>query len=51
MAKLRLANTARIEEVRVVVLETTGDISVIQAERVDDALFEGLDGGAGRGGG
>lgn len=51
MAKLRLANAARIEEVRAVVLETTGDISVIQAERVDDALLEGLDSGAGRGSG
>lgn len=51
MAKLRLANAPRIEEVRAVVLETTGDISVIRSGPVDDALLEGLDRGAGGGDG
>ncbi len=39
LAKLREANVTHIDEVKAVVLETTGDISVIQG---DDALSEQL---------
>lgn len=42
MEKLRSAGVTNISDVRAVVLETTGDISVIQGDRVDDALLKGV---------
>jgi uncharacterized membrane protein YcaP (DUF421 family) len=49
LAKLREANVLRLQQARVVVLETTGDISVLHASRdgdgsVDDELLEGVRG-------
>jgi uncharacterized membrane protein YcaP (DUF421 family) len=41
MEKLRSAGVTNISDVRSVVLETTGDISVIRGERVDDAQGSG----------
>ena len=42
-AKLREANVLRLSEVRAVVFETTGDISVLHGEgRVEDALLDGV---------
>jgi len=38
-AKLRQSDVKRLEEVRAVVLETTGDVSVIAAEEGDDVGF------------
>jgi uncharacterized membrane protein YcaP (DUF421 family) len=44
-AKLREANVLRLPEVQVVVMETTGDISVLHGEeRIDPELLEGVDG-------
>lgn len=43
LEKLRSANVARQEEVKAVVLETTGDISVMQKEGFDDQLLEGVE--------
>ena len=40
--KLRADGVADIDEVRAVVLETTGDISVIRGDEVDDRLLEGV---------
>jgi uncharacterized membrane protein YcaP (DUF421 family) len=51
IAKLREANVHDMAEVRFVVLETTGDISVIKGGAVEDMLLEGtrtVGGGAGR---
>lgn len=41
-AKLREANVMRSEEIRAVVLETTGDISVLHGETLDDGLLDGV---------
>ena len=43
IAKLREANALDLSKVRAVVLETTGDISVLHGENVDDALFNGVE--------
>ncbi len=40
LSKLRGANVHSIEEVRAVVLETTGDISVMHGEYVDETLLD-----------
>jgi uncharacterized membrane protein YcaP (DUF421 family) len=46
IAKLREANVLRLEDVRAVVLEVTGDISVLHGDGpVDDVLFEEVRGG------
>lgn len=42
IAKLREANALEISSVRAVVLETTGNISVLHGDHVDDALFKGV---------
>ncbi len=43
MAKLREANVLRLQEIRAVVLETTGDISVLHgSHEVDDEILDGL---------
>lgn len=42
LAKLREANVMRFEDVRAVVLENTGDISVLHGEELDDALIENM---------
>jgi len=42
MAKLREANVLDLSQVRAVVLETTGDISVLHGEAVQDVLLEGV---------
>lgn len=46
LAKLREANVLRMSQARAVVLETTGDISVLHAEadspEVEDVLLEGV---------
>ena len=42
IAKLREANVHDPAKVRAVVLETTGDISVLHGDRVDPALFSGV---------
>jgi len=41
--KLRSANVTDISKVRAVILETTGDVSVVQGERLDRDLIEGVD--------
>ena len=41
-AKLREANVLDLREVRAVVLETTGDISVLHGDRLDRNLLEGV---------
>ena len=43
-AKLREANVLHPSEVRAVVLETTGDISVLHGEELDPALLKGVRG-------
>jgi len=40
IAKLREANAIRLDQVRAVVLETTGDISVLHGEEVESRLLE-----------
>ncbi|WP_425452381.1 DUF421 domain-containing protein [Roseovarius spongiae] len=42
VAKLREANALDLSKVRAVVLETTGDISVLHGGSVDDLLFKGV---------
>jgi len=42
VAKLRESNTMHFDEVRAVVLETTGDISVMHGESLDPAILEGV---------
>lgn len=42
-AKLREANVMDLSEVRAVVLETTGDVSVLHGERLADVLLEGVE--------
>lgn len=41
--KLREANVLSLDQVRAVVLETTGDISVLHGEKLDDVLLTGVD--------
>ena len=42
MAKLREANAIDLSTVRAVVLETTGDVSVLHGDHVDQALLKGI---------
>ncbi|MFZ5963402.1 DUF421 domain-containing protein [Thalassococcus sp. BH17M4-6] len=42
IAKLREANVLHLEDVRAVVLETTGDISVLHGDALDDILLDGV---------
>ena len=42
IAKLREANALELSSVRAVVLETTGNISVLHGDHVDAALFKGV---------
>ncbi|RJY08287.1 DUF421 domain-containing protein [Aurantiacibacter aquimixticola] len=42
-AKLREANVLDTEKVRAVVLESTGDVSVLHGDELDDILLEGVD--------
>lgn len=42
LAKLREANATKLDDVYAVVLESTGDISVLHADEVDGVLLEGL---------
>ena len=41
-AKLREANVLSLSEVRAVVLETTGDVSVLHGESLDDAIVRNV---------
>lgn len=41
-SKLRTANVLELSQVRAVVLETTGDISVLHGDRLEDVLVEGV---------
>ena len=43
-AKLREANVTDWSQVRAVVLETTGDVSVLHGETLDPTLLEGVAG-------
>jgi uncharacterized membrane protein YcaP (DUF421 family) len=43
MEKLRAANVADPSDVKAVVLETTGNISVMQGEDFDERLLEGVE--------
>ena len=43
IAKLREANVMHFDEVRAVVLESTGDISVLHGDSLDEALLEGVE--------
>ncbi len=42
IAKLREANVLDLSEVRAVVLETTGDVSVLHGERLQETLIAGV---------
>ena len=42
LAKIRAANALRLSEVRAVVLENTGDISVLHGEGLDEQILEGV---------
>ena len=42
IAKLREANVLRMSDVRAVVLESTGDISVLHGDSLDDILLNGV---------
>ncbi|WP_299784778.1 YetF domain-containing protein [uncultured Marivita sp.] len=42
LAKLREANVLRFDDVRAVVLETTGDISVLHGKALSDDLLDGV---------
>lgn len=43
MGKLRESNALRLQDVRAVVLEATGDVSVLHGEKdIDDILLEGV---------
>ena len=42
LEKLRSAGVTDVSEVRAVVLETTGDISVIRGSNLDESLLEGV---------
>ncbi len=41
-AKMRAANVLSLDQVRAVVLETTGDVSVIHGEKLDENLLRGV---------
>ncbi|QIQ86618.1 DUF421 domain-containing protein [Erythrobacter sp.] len=41
--KLRAANVSDLSNVRAVILETTGDVSVVKGDALDPALLEGVD--------
>ena len=42
IAKLREANAMDLSKVRAVVLETTGDVSVLHGETLDERLIENV---------
>lgn len=42
LAKIRTANALDLKEVRAVVLENTGDISVLHGSAVDEKILEGV---------
>lgn len=42
IAKLREANALDLSQVRAVVLETTGDVSVLHGDRLDETLIENV---------
>lgn len=42
VAKLREANVLKLNRVRAVILETTGDVSVLHGEELDDILLTGV---------
>lgn len=42
IAKLREANVTDFSQVRAAVLETTGDVTVLHGEKLDEALLEGV---------
>ena len=42
IAKLREANALDLSRVRAVVLETTGDVSVLHGDRIDEKLLQGV---------
>jgi len=42
IAKLREANVLELSEVRAVVLETTGDVSVLHGDRLEDVIIENV---------
>ena len=42
-AKLREANVLRLADVRAVVLETTGDVSVLHGDAMDETMLQGVD--------
>ncbi len=42
LAKIRTANALSLDNVQAVVLENTGDISVLHGERIDPAILEGV---------
>jgi uncharacterized membrane protein YcaP (DUF421 family) len=48
--KLRAANVSDIANVRAVILETTGDVSVVKGEKLDEVLLEGVEEEGGRAG-
>lgn len=43
LAKLREANALEMGKVRAVVLETTGDVSVLHGDSLDDRVVEGIE--------
>lgn len=43
LAKLREANALEMGKVRAVVLETTGDVSVLHGDRLDDRVVAGIE--------
>jgi uncharacterized membrane protein YcaP (DUF421 family) len=47
---LRAANVSDIANVRAVILETTGDVSVVKGEKLDEVLLEGVEEEGGRAG-
>jgi uncharacterized membrane protein YcaP (DUF421 family) len=42
IAKLREANVLALEQVRAVILETTGDVSVLHGDHLEDVLLTGV---------
>ena len=42
IAKLREANALKFENIRAVVLETTGDVSVLHGDEIDERLLDGV---------
>lgn len=42
IAKLREANCLHLSEVRAVILESTGDVSVLHGDAIDDRLLDGV---------